>query len=98
MKFRRILKSQTNTLYDIDDIKVWKLDPTSSLDVLKDLLKCRPVKFPGELLENDSLIEESNIADEDLIVFEVKITSVSWVFTIKQTINKCESCHNQISA
>ncbi|CAG9334234.1 unnamed protein product [Blepharisma stoltei] len=99
-KFRRIMREKIQSLIDDDDMKIWKLDPTVSLADLKNLAKADhlPIKFPGKSLDTNEVIEESEIADEDIILIEVRKFSLEWTFAKETPAKRCESCRTEISS
>ena len=91
-------------------VRLWKLNAEKSLKDLSKHLKDEiiglrlghsdpSVSFPGELLEPDTIIENAEIAFDDIVVMEMKAANVNWSFHDDKAGPSafCENCRKEIA-
>jgi hypothetical protein len=59
-----------------------------------------PIDFPGTLLENSTVIEDAEIAYDDVVVAEFKTAGIKWIFedgANSDAGKPCENCRNAMN-
>jgi ubiquitin carboxyl-terminal hydrolase 4/11/15 len=107
-KLLRIYNKQSESAIEERHIRLWKLNPELSFagffeymhrpenDVHSDLSY---VPFPGTLLDTELMIDEAEIADDDVIVAELRdhLTNFRFVTPVKQKEQSCPVCSESIA-
>lgn len=105
-KLLRIYNKQSESAIEDRHIRLWKLNPELSFAGLVEYMQ-RPendvhsdlsyVAFPGSMLEVELRVEEAEIADDDVVVAELRDHLTNFRFLTPPKA-KCAACHRQIKA
>lgn len=90
---------------DDDSVRMWHLDPQYNLEQAFEYVRdiCNKttsydykIPFKGEFLEKfpEKAMEETNVADTDIVFVEIKEAGRNWDFTHPDvpTVERCECC------
>lgn len=95
-KLREIFKEKFLVYTDIRNIRIWHIDSNTSWDDLKQNIERKSKKLSGRLITEMNL-DDASIADNDLILVEMKNTLDEWIFKTKQ-LKKCKLCQSTLSS
>ncbi|CAG9325083.1 unnamed protein product [Blepharisma stoltei] len=96
-KVRDLYKEKTVNNLDIRNIRIWHIDANINYSEFKEKIKKTGNRVPGKLAR-DSSLEDAEIADNDLIVAEIKQTLDEWFLEMEKTnIKLCKACNTPIS-
>ena len=90
-KLRKIYQQRYSKEIYQKHLRFWKLNPEKDFQGLKKAT-CKGVVFPGVLLDESDTLEESEVADSDIIVAEIRDDTSSWTFKERHEEPKCAYC------
>ncbi|CAG9322577.1 unnamed protein product [Blepharisma stoltei] len=96
-KLRSLYKTKNNQHVDKNYIRLWHLDPKISIEQFKENIKKSTKIFPGKFLKEKLMLEDAEVADDDVIAAELKSSYITWSFNNPNDTDVCKYCSKAIS-